>query len=62
MTEEDIAAFHRRFLTTTISAEFRLHRNVLLKRLATARVSPFGPTGADFGAVYLRGDVEVALR
>ena len=42
--EEDIAAFHRRFLpTTTISAEFGLHRNVLRKRLAAARVSRFGP-------------------
>lgn len=63
MTEEDIAAFHRRFLTTTtISAEFGLHRNVLLKRLAAAGVSPFGPNRADFGAVYLRMDVELALR
>jgi hypothetical protein len=61
--EEDIAAFHRRFLpTTTISAEFGLHRNVLRKRLAAARVSRFGPNGTDFGAVYLRADVEVALR
>jgi hypothetical protein len=61
--EEDIAAFHRRFLpTTTISAEFGLHRNVVRKRLAAARVSRFGPNGTDFGTVYLRTDVEVALR
>jgi hypothetical protein len=63
MTEADIAAFHRRFLTTTtISAEFGLHRNVILKRLAAARVSRFGLNDADFGAIYLRADVEVALR
>jgi hypothetical protein len=63
MTEEDVAAFHRRFLTTTtISAEFGLHRNFLRQRLAAARVSRFSPSGVDFGAIYLRADVEVALR
>ncbi len=58
MTAEDMAAFHRRFVTlTTLSAETGQHRNTLKGRLAARRVTPFSPEGQDFGAVYLRGDV-----
>lgn len=58
MTAEDLAAFHRRFVTlTTLSAETGQHRNTLKGRLASRRITPFSPEGQDFGAVYLRGDV-----
>lgn len=60
MTPENMAAFHRRFVTlTTLSAETVQHRNTLKGLLATRRITPFSPEGLDFGAVYLRGDVMV---
>lgn len=58
MTAEDIAAFHRRFVTlTTLSAETGQHRNTLKGLLTARRITPFSSEGKDFGAVYLRGDV-----
>ncbi len=58
MTPEDMAAFHRRFVTLmTLSAETGQHRNTLKGLLTARRITPFSPAGQDFGAVYLRGDV-----
>lgn len=58
MTPEDMAAFHRRFVTlTTLCAETGRHRNTLKGLLAARRLAPFSPEGRDFGAVYIRGDV-----
>ncbi|MDZ4135700.1 MAG: hypothetical protein U1D06_08920, partial [Paracoccaceae bacterium] len=58
MTPEDMAAFHRRFVTlTTLCAETGRHRNTLKGLLAARRIAPFSPEGRDFGAVYIRGDV-----
>lgn len=63
MTPEDMAAFHRRFVTlTTLSAETGQHRNTLKGLLAAHRISPFAPDGQDFGAVYLRADVAAIMR
>jgi hypothetical protein len=63
MTPEDMAAFHRRFVTlTTLSAETGHHRNTLKGLLAARRITPFAPDGQDFGAVYLRSDVAAVTR
>jgi len=63
MTPEDMAAFHRRFVTlTTLSAETGQHRNTLKAALAAGRITRFSPEGRDFGAVYLRRDVAAVLR
>ncbi|TNC68063.1 hypothetical protein FHG71_15220 [Rubellimicrobium roseum] len=52
-------AFHRRFLThATISTRFGEHRNTILARLKVAGVAPFRPGRQDYGAIYLRQDVE----
>jgi hypothetical protein len=58
MTPEDMAAFHRRFVTfTTLCAETGRHRNTLRGLLAARRIGPFSPEGRDFGAVYPLGDM-----
>jgi predicted ArsR family transcriptional regulator len=63
MTPQDMAAFHRRFMTlTTLSAETGQHRNTLKGLLAARRITPFSPDGQDFGAVYLRADVASVMR
>ena len=63
MTPEDMAAFHRRFVTlTTLSAETGQHRNTLKGLLAARRITPFSPDGQDFGPVYLRADVAAVMR
>ena len=63
MTPEDMEAFHRRFVTlTTLSAETGEHRNTLRGLIASRRITPFAPDGQDFGAVYLRADVEAVMR
>ena len=63
MTPEDMAAFHRRFVTlTTLSVETGEHRNTLKGLLAASRITPFSPDGQDFGAVYMRADVAVVIR
>lgn len=63
MAPEDMAAFHRRFVTlTTLSAETGQHRNTLRGLFAARRISPFAPDGQDFGAVYLRADVAAVMQ
>ena len=60
---EDIAAFHRRFVTlTTLATETGHHRNTLRGQLAAAGIGRFAPDGQDFGPVYLREDVVPALQ
>jgi TniQ len=59
----DINDFHNRFLTsTTMETEFGQHRRTLLAKLKTAKVKPFMPNGESFGALFLREEVETALR
>ena len=63
MSPEDMAAFHRRFVTlTTLAAETGQHRNTLKAALAAGRITRFSPEGRDFGPVYLRRDVAAVLR
>ena len=64
MSSEDIAAFHRRFLTLrTMATEFGKARRVeILKRLEAAGVRRFSPGGVDHGPIWLRAEVEAALR
>ena len=63
LTDDDIAAFHRRFMTPmTMQAEFGLHGRTCVARLNAAKVSAFSPDGQDFGALYERPDVEAVLR
>lgn len=63
MAPEDMAAFHRRFVTlTTLSAETGQHRNTLKATLTARRITPFSPDGQDFGPVYLRADVAAVMR
>jgi hypothetical protein len=63
MDEADIAAFTARFATPTmLIAETGLHRNTLYKLLDAARVEPFAPNGKDFGAVFLRSDLNKVPR
>lgn len=59
MTPADVAAFHRKFLTTTtIEAEFGLHRNRILAVLNAASARPFTLDGVSFGSVWLREEVQ----
>lgn len=59
---EDIAAFHRRFVTLpTLCEETGRHRNTLRGQLAAGGVARFGVDGQSFGAVYLREEVVTAL-
>lgn len=63
MTPEDMAAFHRRFVTlTTLAAETGQHRNTLKGLLRARRITQFSPDGQDFGSVYLRADVAAVMR
>lgn len=63
MTPEDMAAFHRRFVTlTSLSAEMGQHRNTLKATLAARGITPFSPDGQNFGPVYLRADVAAVMR
>lgn len=62
LTDEDITAFHDRFMTpVTMQAEFGLHWRTCIARLNTAKISPFSPNGQDFGKLYERRDVEAVL-
>ncbi|MGY6410378.1 MAG: hypothetical protein ACXIUV_05050, partial [Alkalilacustris sp.] len=62
LSTDDIAAFHRRFVTlTTLAAERGTHRNTIAAKLKAAGVQPFAPDGADFGQIWLRGEAEPAL-
>lgn len=61
LTDEDVAAFHRRYLTVvSLQAETCLHRNTLRGLLSGARLKRVLPGGRDFGPIYLRADVEGA--
>ncbi len=58
MTPQDVAAFHRTFVTlTSLSLETGLHRNSLRAIFVSSGITPFSPDGHDFGAVYLRSDL-----
>ncbi|MEJ1992671.1 MAG: TniQ family protein [Maritimibacter sp.] len=62
LSKQDIAAFHRCFVTlTTLSNETGLHRNTLRRMFERSRVTGFAPDGHDFGPVYLRSEAAKAL-
>lgn len=59
MSEQDTSAFHREFLTlTTIATEFGISRNKASAIIKSNETKPFSPEGQDFGAVWLRMDVD----
>lgn len=63
VTAADIAAFHRRFVTMrTLSAETGRAIPGLRAELKRAGVAVFSPDGQDFGHLYMREEVEAALR
>ena len=63
MSPEDIVAFHRRFLTLrTMATEFGTGREAILARLEAAGVRRFAPGGVDHCPIWLRVEVETALR
>ncbi|WP_323007528.1 hypothetical protein [Pseudorhodobacter sp.] len=63
VSDEDIAAFNRRFLTLPqMQIEFGLHQNTCAARLRAARVAPFSPHGQDFGSLFEREKVETIMR
>jgi hypothetical protein len=64
MSPEDIAAFHRRFLTLrTMAMEFgTTGRGAILARIDAAGVRRFSPGGVDHGPIWLRAEAEAALR
>lgn len=63
MTEADIAAFHRRFVTIpTLVAETGRPIPELRAELKRAGVAVFAPDGQDFGRLFLRATAEAALR
>lgn len=58
MSDADVAAFHRKFLTlATIEAEFGLHKNRILAMLRADGATPFTADGRTFGAIWLRDAV-----
>lgn len=63
MTEQDIEAFHERFITpTAIEAETGLHRQTILAHLRAKQIERFSPGGQDYGPVYLREAIEGQMR
>jgi hypothetical protein len=63
VSDEDIAAFNRRFLTLPqMQIEFGLHRHTCAARLRAAKVAPFSPYGQDFGSLFEREKIETILR
>jgi hypothetical protein len=63
MTEEDISAFHQRFMTlTTMASEFGESALTVLSRIKAADIRPFAPNGESYGHLYLRYTAVVALR
>ncbi|AGT10407.1 hypothetical protein [Paracoccus aminophilus] len=63
LTDEDIAAFHRRFMTpVTMQAEIGVSWRACVARLNAAKISPFSPDVQDFSALYERQQVEAVLR
>ena len=62
LSADDIAAFHRRFVTlTTLAAEHGSHRNTVAARLKVAGAHAFAPGGEDFGQIWLRDEAEAAM-
>lgn len=62
MSTDDIAAFHRRFVTvSTLAAESERTIPQVRAALKRAGVSAFAPGGQDFGRIFLRKDAERAL-
>ena len=62
MSTDDIAAFHRRFVTiSTLAAESGRTIPEVRAALKRAGVSAFAPGGQDFGRIFLRKDAEWAL-
>lgn len=58
MNDQDIAEFHRQFLTlTTAEVEFGISRNRASAIVKAHGVQPFSPEGQDFGSIWLRVDV-----
>ncbi|WP_299565711.1 TniQ family protein [uncultured Sulfitobacter sp.] len=58
MNDQDIAAFHRQFLTlTTAEVEFGISRNRASAIVKAHDAKPFSPEGQDFGSIWLRVDV-----
>jgi hypothetical protein len=62
LTEENVEAFHRRFLTaSTMAIEFGEDHRTLVRKLKAAGVTPFKPNDEEYGAIYLRRVVEAVL-
>ena len=62
MSSDDIAAFHRNFVTaSTLVKALKLDRKTILARLRRASVKPYRPNGQDFGNLYLRKKVAAAF-
>lgn len=63
MTEDDVAAFHKTFMTiTTMAEESGLHRNTVRTLLKHGNVSPITYEGRTFQQVWRRDDVERLLK
>lgn len=63
LSEGDVAEFHNRFFTSsTMEEEFGQHKRTLLAKLRAANVRAFTPNDQDFGALYLREEVEAILK
>jgi hypothetical protein len=63
VSKKDIIEFHARFVTaSTMEREFGLHRRTLFAKLKAAHVKAFAPNTQDFGALYLREDVEAVIK
>ncbi|MBU2936509.1 MULTISPECIES: TniQ family protein [Pacificibacter] len=55
LTEDNIATFHRNFVTlNTLQAELGLHRNTIFRRLKAIGVPQFAFNGKKFGAIWSR--------
>lgn len=62
VSDEDIEAFNRRFVTLPrMQEEFGIHRQTCAARLRAAGVRPFSPQGRDFGPLYERKQVDPVL-
>ena len=62
VSQADAAKFHIRILTSsTMEREFNLQKRSVLAKLRAAKVETFAPDGQDFGALYLRKEVEAAM-
>lgn len=62
LTNENIEAFHQRFLTiTTMSSETGLHRNSILALIRLNSLPAFTPDGQNYGPIYLREVVQPVL-